>query len=373
MRVEVTHLLAYPRERVWNALLDPAVLARVMPGVEKFEQVGPDQFAVAMKLGVPAVRGNYTGSVQIADKQAPASYRLRGEGKGGPGFGGGPQGAPPGDALIEIHVAPHPWFRRDGDDIHMELPVSLAEAVLGARVPVATRLHPEEPVRGDRLALPLQRQRLDRVGLDRVPHEVVRQVAEEHLGRPGRLLEACRDVHGVAHDEPLAAGRVARDDLARVHARAVLEPDAPDLLELDVERRQRLLHLVRRPDGAQGVVLVELRQAEDGHDRVADELLDRPAMPLELRAHCVEVARHYLAERLGVEPLAEARRPFQVGEDDRDGLAHLLRRRRVRKRRAAEPAQAEAIRVLLATAWANLHRSSVRRLSEVQHPPEPRR
>ena len=59
---------------------------------------------------------------------------LRLKGKGGPGFGGGPQG----DALIEVHVAPHPWFRREGDDIHLELPVSLAEAVLGARVPVAT-------------------------------------------------------------------------------------------------------------------------------------------------------------------------------------------------------------------------------------------
>jgi DnaJ-class molecular chaperone len=63
---------------------------------------------------------------------------LRLKGKGGPGFGGGPQGAPPGDALIEVRIAPHPWFRREGDDIHMELPVSLAEAVLGARVPVAT-------------------------------------------------------------------------------------------------------------------------------------------------------------------------------------------------------------------------------------------
>jgi DnaJ-class molecular chaperone len=59
---------------------------------------------------------------------------LRLKGKGGAGFGGGP----PGDALIEVHIAPHPWFRREGDDIHMELPVSLAEAVLGARVPVAT-------------------------------------------------------------------------------------------------------------------------------------------------------------------------------------------------------------------------------------------
>jgi DnaJ-class molecular chaperone len=59
---------------------------------------------------------------------------LRLKGKGGPGFGGGP----PGDALIALHIAPHPWFRRDGDDIQLELPVSLAEAVLGARVPVAT-------------------------------------------------------------------------------------------------------------------------------------------------------------------------------------------------------------------------------------------
>jgi DnaJ-class molecular chaperone len=59
---------------------------------------------------------------------------LRLRGKGGPGLGGGPAG----DALIEVHVAPHPLFRRDGDNIQIELPVSLAEAVLGARVTVPT-------------------------------------------------------------------------------------------------------------------------------------------------------------------------------------------------------------------------------------------
>jgi DnaJ-class molecular chaperone len=59
---------------------------------------------------------------------------LRLKGKGAPGFGGGP----PGDALIEVTIAPHPFFRREGDDIHVELPVSLAEAVLGARVSVPT-------------------------------------------------------------------------------------------------------------------------------------------------------------------------------------------------------------------------------------------
>ena len=59
---------------------------------------------------------------------------LRLRGKGSPGFGGGEAG----DALIEVHVAPHSLFKRDGDNIRIELPVSLAEAVLGARINVPT-------------------------------------------------------------------------------------------------------------------------------------------------------------------------------------------------------------------------------------------
>jgi DnaJ-class molecular chaperone len=72
----------------------------------------------------------------------PAGVRdgqiLRLAGQGGPGLNGGP----PGDALIEIHVAPHAFFRREGDDIHLDLPVSLAEAVLGAKVTVPTASGP---------------------------------------------------------------------------------------------------------------------------------------------------------------------------------------------------------------------------------------
>jgi DnaJ-class molecular chaperone len=59
---------------------------------------------------------------------------LRLKGKGDAGFGGGP----PGDALIEVHIAPHPFFRRDGDNILVELPVRVSEAVLGGRVTVPT-------------------------------------------------------------------------------------------------------------------------------------------------------------------------------------------------------------------------------------------
>lgn len=60
------------------------------------------------------------------------TLRLRGQ--GGPGWNGGK----PGDALIEIHVAPHPVFRRDGDAIRLDLPVTLAEAVLGGPVEIPT-------------------------------------------------------------------------------------------------------------------------------------------------------------------------------------------------------------------------------------------
>lgn len=59
---------------------------------------------------------------------------LRLKGKGGPGVGGGAAG----DALIELTIRPHPVFERDGDDILMELPISLDEAVLGAKVEVPT-------------------------------------------------------------------------------------------------------------------------------------------------------------------------------------------------------------------------------------------
>ena len=59
---------------------------------------------------------------------------LRLRGKGGAGFGEGP----PGDALVTIGVLSHPVFTRDGDDIEMELPITLDEAVLGAKVDVPT-------------------------------------------------------------------------------------------------------------------------------------------------------------------------------------------------------------------------------------------
>ena len=60
--------------------------------------------------------------------------RLRVAGKGNAGT----QGAPAGDLYITIRVDPHPFFERDGDDIHIRIPVAVWEAALGTKIEVPT-------------------------------------------------------------------------------------------------------------------------------------------------------------------------------------------------------------------------------------------
>jgi curved DNA-binding protein len=65
---------------------------------------------------------------------ASEGSRVRIAGQGGPSSSGGPRG----DLVLTIHVTPHPHFRRDGDDLHLDLPVTIAEAYYGAKVKVPT-------------------------------------------------------------------------------------------------------------------------------------------------------------------------------------------------------------------------------------------
>jgi DnaJ-class molecular chaperone len=76
------------------------------------------------------------------DVRIPAGLKdgqqIRLKGQGGPGGNGGP----PGDVLLNIAVAPHPYYTRDGNDLRMDLPLTLQEAVLGAKVQVPTLTGP---------------------------------------------------------------------------------------------------------------------------------------------------------------------------------------------------------------------------------------
>lgn len=76
------------------------------------------------------------------DVRIPAALKdgqqIRLKGQGGPGHNGGP----PGDLMMSVSVAPHPWLTRDGDNLRMDLPVTLQEAVIGATVTVPTLTGP---------------------------------------------------------------------------------------------------------------------------------------------------------------------------------------------------------------------------------------
>jgi len=86
MKLEGSYDIPAPRDRVWSAFLDPEVLRQAIPGCEKLEAMGNDEYKATMKVGVAAVKGTFEGKVRLSDKKPPESYRLAAEGSGGPGF-----------------------------------------------------------------------------------------------------------------------------------------------------------------------------------------------------------------------------------------------------------------------------------------------
>lgn len=86
MKIEGSYTFKAPRQKVWEILLDPEIMARCMPGCEGLREIGPDQYEATMKMGVAAVKGTYKGKVTIKEKRSPVHYVLSGEGSGSPGF-----------------------------------------------------------------------------------------------------------------------------------------------------------------------------------------------------------------------------------------------------------------------------------------------
>src|SRR5256712_2475213 len=86
MKLEGSYDVKAPRQKVWTAFLDPEPLRQAIPGCEKLELIGPDEYKATLKIGVAAVKGTFEGKVRLLDKKPPQSYRLAAEGSGGPGF-----------------------------------------------------------------------------------------------------------------------------------------------------------------------------------------------------------------------------------------------------------------------------------------------
>ena len=86
MRLTGEYTFDAPRETVWEILNDPEVLKKHMPGCEKLEPLGDDQYEAVISLGVSAIKGTYKAKLDIRDKVAPESYSLHVDGSGKPGF-----------------------------------------------------------------------------------------------------------------------------------------------------------------------------------------------------------------------------------------------------------------------------------------------
>jgi uncharacterized protein len=86
MKVSGTSILNAPRERIWQSLNDPAFLKLCLPGCESMEAIGPDQYQAILTVGIAAVKGKYTGTVTLSEKEPPQRFTMRVEGKGPGGF-----------------------------------------------------------------------------------------------------------------------------------------------------------------------------------------------------------------------------------------------------------------------------------------------
>jgi carbon monoxide dehydrogenase subunit G len=98
MRLDGTHLFAAPRDVVWDALMDPTVLAGALPGGEQLERVGENQYRAVMNVKVGPVQGRFEGKILLEDIVDQERYTMKVDGQGAPGFVAG-------EGLLELQEA----------------------------------------------------------------------------------------------------------------------------------------------------------------------------------------------------------------------------------------------------------------------------
>ncbi|WP_030454283.1 SRPBCC family protein [Herbidospora cretacea] len=85
MKVVGSALIGAERSKVWDALQDPAVLVRTIPGCQRLEAVGSDVYTMTVSAGVASIKGIYQGEVALTDPQEPEAFVLKARGQGAPG------------------------------------------------------------------------------------------------------------------------------------------------------------------------------------------------------------------------------------------------------------------------------------------------
>jgi uncharacterized protein len=86
MKISGSYTVDADRQDVWDKLLDPDSLSSCLPGVEKLNKTGENEYEMAMNIGVGMIRGTYEGKVRLSDINEPTDYQMYVEGSGRPGF-----------------------------------------------------------------------------------------------------------------------------------------------------------------------------------------------------------------------------------------------------------------------------------------------
>ena len=86
MKIEGTHQIHAPSDRVYAALINPQILQRCIPGCQSLDKTADNTYVATMKAGVGPVKGIFKGNVRLEDMQPPSHYVMIVDGKGGPGF-----------------------------------------------------------------------------------------------------------------------------------------------------------------------------------------------------------------------------------------------------------------------------------------------
>jgi uncharacterized protein len=101
MKITGEATLVAPVEQVWDALLDPAVLVRTIPGCERLEETADNTYDMTVTAGVASIRGTYAGTCRLSDLTPHESLKMNLQGAGAPGtvgadvavrFAGNPDG-----------------------------------------------------------------------------------------------------------------------------------------------------------------------------------------------------------------------------------------------------------------------------------------
>ena len=85
MKITGEYTFEADRQTVWDLLHDPDVIQSCIKGCESLDEIEPGRFRAQVVVGVAAVKGRYSGTVEISEKNEPESYRMTVSGQGRPG------------------------------------------------------------------------------------------------------------------------------------------------------------------------------------------------------------------------------------------------------------------------------------------------